>query len=134
MMTTVDAMAVLLPELDLRLMTATRLLAVVASMIPIGATTHPLTLMSTVMVDLPTIAHHQETTRPEEIQATETITAVATKVDFALPVKQLGPHTHNEDRLHLRKDTFVVRIWEKGHLEPATKKSVVSQRKQIRCG
>jgi hypothetical protein len=71
----VDAMAVLLQELVLRLMT-TRLLAAVASMILIVATTHPLTPMSMAMADLPTIVLHQETTRPGILVTPMTIAAV----------------------------------------------------------
>jgi hypothetical protein len=71
----VDVTAVLLQELAPRLMTI-HLLAAVASMILIVATTHLLTRMSMAMADLPTTVLHQETTHPEIPAMPMTIAAV----------------------------------------------------------
>lgn len=102
---TVDVMAVLLQELVPRLMT-TLLLAAVASMIRIVATTHPLTPTSMAMADLPTTVLHQETTHPEML-VTLMITAAVTSNSSFQAGDPVVP-THMKDRSHFRNgnDTF----------------------------
>jgi hypothetical protein len=77
----VDVTAVLLQEAAPRLMT-TRLLAAVASMILIVATTHPVTHTSMAMADLPTIVLLPETIHQGTLATLMTTAVVTSNYSF----------------------------------------------------